>query len=670
MKGRCLMTNQLLSVVQSRAAQATGMTTEELHKLVNADKSVLHDPFLYTDMETLIDQLHTYAMHQQTNPSSLLVIDTDYDTDGIMSASVLSAALDVFNINYRIYIPSMANGYGLSPKAVDDIMKQYNNHGYSVDMILTADNGTNAVDGVNAAKDKGMHVLVTDHHLGGQDYADADVIVNPNRTLPDGNPDAYPFKGNAGAAVAWKTMMAYATKYEPQNLSLIEDLIVFAGIANVSDVMPIVDENHYMVKEAVGEIQRLIAMRERDDDAHNIYHEVKSTPFVHYNTVFHGLYDILTLLQKSKDDKRAERGKKPIALTENEELIGWYLSPMFNAPRRIHATSQEGMMAMMSPNPFQRRENIEAMIEMNTEKTELRNRVVDQLDWEDLAQHDGNVLFVNAQHGISGLVAGQITSVTNHASIVFAMATDSDDIIYDAHQFDDRFNKDDLIIAASARSTSAQPLDVIMARINEMRPDIIVGGGGHAQAAGYSIKYSKLEDFALLFNAVSKQVQDEVAAEYEKAVAAGEIQPVFQNVIRLTTLPGAKAVTPEYTEYSITSNRDTLKDDMESVYDYEETLRPFGKDFDAQTQFELVINVDEITKPVYDLNLNFWQGKTLKFSMYGVDVLTFDEDLARNIKQQIANKVADNPSKDLVVHAKLVMNEFRGMVTPQLQLTK
>lgn len=656
----------LLDLVRKRTSLATSLSDFELQDLINADESILHNPYLYDGMDKLVTKLHEFSTLQKEDPSQLLVIDTDYDTDGVMSAAVLSAALDVFNINYRVYIPSMADGYGLNPKAVSEMCEMFETNGHTISMILTADNGTNAIDGVAKANALGITVLVTDHHLGGSEYADAYVIVNPNKQMPDGSVEPYPFKGNAGATVAWKAMMAYASRYAPEQLSLINNLIVFAGIANVSDVMPIIDENHYMVKQSVKELRRLISIRKLysndpfGDD--NPYMDIANTPYIHYNTVFHGLYDMISLLQKSKDDKRYAANKKPIPLTDDEELIGWYLSPMINAPRRIHATSREAMLALMATRIQQRQDNINSMISMNEEKSKMRNDVTDQLNWDEMYNKYGNVEFVNAQHGIAGLIAGQITSKTGRASIVFALPTNLTEKVYSDNQFDERFDKDTLIIGASARSTNAQPLNIIMARINEMRPDIIAGGGGHAAAAGYSIYYKHLSVFRILFDNVAKQIEHELRAEYDKAVANGEIVPQEQNVIRLMFTDGT--TTHEHAVFNINdiNNISTFKQDLNDVYYFQQELKPFGKDFEAQTTFEMVIDPIEITKTEYNLNLDFW--KTLKFNIQGVDVLTFNVELADIIKERIRMK---NPAV-IVVTAKLVMNEFRGIVNPQLQI--
>lgn len=650
---------KLLQLVKERTKKALNMTDVQLDAIINEDKSSLHDPFLYDGMETLIDLLHEFKLKQDQDPSLLLIIDTDYDTDGVMSAAVLSAALDVFNINYRVYVPSMNDGYGLNVNAVNEMKELFENEDYTISMILTADNGTNAIEGVAHANALGIDVLVTDHHLGGNQYADAKVIVNPNKIMPNGDAEPYPFKGNAGAAVAWKTAQAYAQKYKPEAIDLIDDLIVFAGIANVADVMPIIDENHYMVRKSVEELKRLTRIRLMYGDSPSAYDDIKSTPYTHYNSVFYGLYDLIKLLQEFKDEKRLSAGKKSIPLPDDEELISWYLSPMINAPRRIHASSRESMLALLAPHVSTRMDNIKAMISMNELKSKLRNDVLDSLDYSELYPKSGNVLFVNAQHGISGLVAGQVAEKTKSATIVFALPTQLPQRVYSYHEFDTRFDKDTLVIGASARSNPLQPLNIIVERIMKKNPDIVVGGGGHAAAAGYSIRYKYLEEFALEFDKVAAEVKAEMIAAQKAAVKTGEVTLVPENVVKLGFVDISETL--DYVGYNVT-NAPNLRDEMLEVLDFQQGLKPFGKDFNGQTTFVMDLNPLELTKPQYNLNLAFW--KTFKFNINGVDVITFNTDLGDLVKDRIATK----NDTIIPVTAELKINEYQGRITPQLIL--
>lgn len=645
----------LLTIATGRALASLNKSERDLKELLSHSKKRLHDPFLYDSMDQLVDELHAIKQEQQKDPSKLVVIDTDYDTDGIMSAAVLSAALAIFNINYRVYIPTMSQGYGLNKEAVTEMIELFTDKKTSIIAILTADNGTNAIEGVEEALKHGIKTLVTDHHLGGDVYANASVIVNPNK-----KGDEYPFKGNAGAAVAFKAMTAYANKYQPESTHLIDQLIVFAGIANVADVMPITDENHYMVREAVKEINRLIKISDITTDHDNPYQDVMSTEYTNYNAVFHGLYDIIRLTQKDKDQARIEKGKKPVPLPKDEELIGWYLSPMMNAPRRIHATSRESMLALLEPRHHIRHSNIKAMITMNKEKSRLRNDVLDALKPEDYDNEGGNVLFVNAEHGISGLIAGSLAQKTNRATIVFATPTRLEQKVYTARDFDQKTDWSTWTISASARSNPTQPLDVIVDRIKESHPGLIKGGGGHALAAGYSIAYKDLELFSQVFDQTALEVRKQILKEEALAIKNGTLKPRPLNCVKLTfkDLPE----TLEYVPYNVTTSS-RLDKEFSELLSFWSNLKPFGKDFEFETQFLLELNPMELSKAQFKFNPSFW--KTFKFEINGVEVLTFDINLSDLIK----SRMAENNPAVLTLKAQLKENTYRGVSKPQLVLS-
>ena len=645
-------------LVKERVLKSMHWSEDDLTNLSHQDRSCLHDPFLYDGMDDLVDRLHSFKLYQAEHPEALIIIDSDYDTDGVNSSVVLSAALDVFNINYRIYIPSMADGYGLSPKAVQDMLAEFGQD--RVHTILTADNGTNAVDGVEEAKKYGIQVLVTDHHLADGDghYADAEVIVNPNKRMKDGSTEPYPFKGNAGATVAWKAMMAYAQKYQPQEEDLIFDLIVFAGIANVADVMPITDENHYMVKKSVEEFERLRSIRDMFGQLENVYTYIKETVYPHYNAAFHGLYDVINLLQQSKDEPRIAAGKKPIPLKMDEELISWYLSPMINAPRRVHDTSKEAMYAFLHLSPEVRYENIQAMIQMNTEKSVLRDRVLKDVTEKDYGANS-NVLFVNARHGISGLIAGNILEKTGNATIIFSAQTDSEKNVYEGSEFEDRLD----IIGASARSTELQPLHTIVSIIKERHPDIVKGGGGHAAAAGYSIAYKHYRRFKELFDQTALEVKNTLLSKIERAIEEGTYQEPFRNVITLLTHTGLED--SDETAYHNIWESQTFAEDVLGVIDFQKGLKPFGKGFEAQTHFKFTFVPAELQEDRYRFDGSFWGGKSFTLLLNGVKTLTWDTDLADKIKHLVAEKSQEPLTVDITIDE----NTYNGRTYPQFKIS-
>lgn len=650
----------LLDIVKTRTSQATGLSVAQLDRFPYENKNVLHDPFLYDQMGELVNALHDYKLEQEKDPKSLLIVDTDYDTDGIMAACVMSASLDVFGINYRVYSPNMVDGYGLSPAAIDKMKDQFEHDGYHIGLILTADNGTNAIDGVKYAQSMDIPVYVTDHHLTTYENAPAKIIVNPNKAMPDGSKEPYPFDGNAGGAVIWKVMLAYASKYDKSKYNLIYDLIVFAGIANVADVMPITNENHYIVKQAVQELR--ILWNIYDSHKEHPYKQIKDTKYPHYNAVFHGLFDLMKQMQDSYNARRLADGKKAYPLPRDEEFISWYLAPALNAPRRVVGSSSASMQALIALNPALRIYSAKQLISMNLAKTEMRNEILDAIKQGDIAQNDtlidqeyvtngdAHSLFVNAKHGISGLVAGQIANMSNTATIVFALPTNNANKIYndlDIHNLLMRFP--DLIIGASARSIASQPLNVIINRIRVEHPEIEIAGGGHALAAGYSIHLADFKQFCTLFKETAKIVEDEYNKEYEKAVWTGKIKPQTLNNICLSFTNDSS--TPDY-EYVNLNSIHNVQKQLLDVYNFEQTLKPFGHDFNAESQFYLKFNLQDLKH--MKLDRSFW--KTFKFNLAGVDCITFDIDKANQMMQDLDDGLNDQ----YIMKAKLNMNEFRG----------
>lgn len=635
---------KLHALVHQQTLKALGITSEELEVLRNPDPSHLHDPFLYKDMRELVGFLHRFKQEQIKNPNQLLVVMPDYDTDGIASAAVLTAALSAFEIEHRIYVPSMSEGYGLSARIVDKMKDQYEMDGLEVKMILTADNGIRAFEGVKRAKELGIIVLVTDHHLGAEDLPEALALVNPNRS-----DDLYPFKGNAGATVAWKTMLAYAMMYDKEKLDMIQRLIVFSGLANIADVMPILDENRYMVKSAVEIVNHMRAQSYSVDTVE--YDRIMNTPYPGYNVVFHGLYDLITLLQESKDTERALLNKSPVPLPDNEELFGWYISPLLNAPRRVHDTSLEGMIAFLSTDKDLRHQGIRALIALNKKRGELRDKVLDGMD-DSHTRETGTVMCANTRGGISGLIAGKLSNDTQLPSVVFSYNDENDTtIIYDTPP------KQANRISASARSNQMYPLDMILEAINAKHPGLVVGGG-HVAAAGFNIKASDYETFVKVFHEVVPTVYDDVAKNMTTKVV-----PTNDIAIDITTPNNIIVSTNDVINNELllqehSMDTSVFADGIKRTIAYQEQLRPFGHEFDGKTRFELVF--DDLIYTM-DWDPTFW--KTFKFKFHGIEVLTFNPEWADKVKRDL------DFGHTIRASAELKLNEFRGRVTPQIILS-
>lgn len=622
------------SILEQQVQRHLNVSTEEFEYLTHPAPQHLHDPFYYKNMRELVTYLRRLKQKQEKDENLLLVVRSDYDTDGILASVILTAALSVFEFRFRVYIPSMEDGYGLSAKDIDKIKAQNEPEGYKIGAILTADNGIASFSGISYAKQKGIDVLVTDHHPSGMKLPKGVIAVDP---WVEG--DQYPFKKNSGATVAWKTMLAYAEMFEKEKKPLIERLIVFAGISNIADVMPVRNENRYMVKAALGIVDSL--------KKQPTYKDMADTIYPGYNTAFHGLFDLISLLQQSKDAKRAEKKKRPVPLPKNEELFSWYLGPLLNAPRRVHDTCLEGMMAFLVSDMKTRQYAIRRLIELNEEKSELRDKVLKSLG----AGPKPMVLCVNTRKGISGLIAEKLAEESSLPSIVFSIDCPEDEtIIYENPPKGIR-------ISGSARSNPAIPLDRIMEKVNKRFPNMLTGGG-HATAAGFSVKSDDFQTFQNIVFGIAKEVYLEVQSEAEIILVPENSVTIYIEKDRL--IAETESIEgEELRKIKQELETKTFCSDMKTAITFLESLRPYGEGYLTEPTIKLVFDQSIYS---HGWDPSFW--KTFKCNLYGVEILTFDEKWANQVKTDLEE------GRTITAVGKLKLNEFRGTITPQIQIGK
>lgn len=191
-------------------------------------------PLLLNDMQKARNLLL-----QAVKENKRLVIYGDYDCDGVCACAILQDVLQKMGANVHCYIPDRhTEGYGLNVQAVEVFSAQY-------DVMITVDCGITSLQEVALAKERGMQVIVTDHHTVGDALPRADAVVSP--LLGD-----YPFPGLCGAGVAWKLALALdAEKAEP--------LMELAALATIADMVPLLQENRALVKlglEQMGKTER------------------------------------------------------------------------------------------------------------------------------------------------------------------------------------------------------------------------------------------------------------------------------------------------------------------------------------------------------------------------------------------------------------------------------
>lgn len=207
------------------------ITREEAEKFLNPDYTRdSHDPFLLKDMDRAVERILSAIEKQEK-----ILIYSDYDADGIPGAVVLYDFFKKIGFqNFENYIPHRHDeGYGLNNDAIEKFVSE------KVDLVITIDCGISDIVEVAAAQEKGIDVIVTDHHIVGEKIPNAYAVVNPKRE--DCN---YPDDGLAGAGVVFKLVQALLQK---GNFEIKEGwekwLLDMVGLATISDMVPLKKEN-------------------------------------------------------------------------------------------------------------------------------------------------------------------------------------------------------------------------------------------------------------------------------------------------------------------------------------------------------------------------------------------------------------------------------------------
>ena len=231
---------------------------EETEHFLRGTTDDLHDPRLLPDAEKAVS-----ILAEKVREGKRIRIIGDYDVDGICSSFILWYTLRCCGNEADCVLPDrVRDGYGINERIVREAAAD------GVDTVMTCDNGIAAAEPLGIAKSLGMTVIVTDHHevpfRAGEDGAreyilpPADAVVDPK--IPgsvSGTPE-YPFPDICGAVVAYKLCQLLAEELQPQAARsqpgpVIADLLPFAGLATVCDVMPLRDENRIIVREGLRE---------------------------------------------------------------------------------------------------------------------------------------------------------------------------------------------------------------------------------------------------------------------------------------------------------------------------------------------------------------------------------------------------------------------------------
>lgn len=388
-----------------------------------------------------------------TDSESLLIVG-DFDADGATSCALGVLALrDMGASKVEYLVPNRFEfGYGLTPEIVE-VAK-----GYHPDLIITVDNGISSIDGVAAAKAAGIGVVVTDHHLPGRELPDADAIVNPNQPGC-----GFPSKNLAGVGVIFYLMSAlrsalreagwFAAKGIPEpNMGNYLDLV---ALGTVADVVPLDSNNRILVHQG---LQRIRNGRARPG--------------------------ILALLDVA--------GRQRHRLVASD--LGFTVGPRLNAAGRLDDMSL-GIECLLCDNPDIAREMAVELDDLNRDRRSIEASMQQEAlaSLQNLVINDsadmpwGLCLYDGQWHqGVIGILASRIKERFHRPVIAFADANDEE-------------------IKGSARSIPGLHIRDALDAVASACPGLLSKFGGHAMAAGMSLKRSDFPRFQQAFDGVVRQ---------------------------------------------------------------------------------------------------------------------------------------------------------------------
>lgn len=387
------------------------------HDQLVALNNPAHEPLKDMDlMVNLLHQIHTEKKH--------LVIMPDFDMDGITSGVLGYAGFSELGFTTDLHTPDYHRGHGFHVADLDEICECFPD----VDAILTCDTGISSFEAITEAQARGIQVLITDHHLQTEGVSTAEVIIDPARA-----DETYAHPDICGAHVLYQVIMAYAEAHAPHKRALLRWLSVFAGIGTVSDVMPLLYENRALVIESVNRAQMLLPEIPRNgwgkvipnasiDVEHStgltwIMNQAESSTFV---SAFRGISVCLAEFAKA--------GKLRNYEDINAGFYGFYLSPAFNAIRRVDTPMIDAFIVFFGSIE----DSVKAMqsiIQTNDKRKVMVQQITEEMEHErtEGAQpYAPYIWLTTAPAGLCGLLANVFMKANGVPTLVINRAIDQD----------------------------------------------------------------------------------------------------------------------------------------------------------------------------------------------------------------------------------------------------
>jgi len=405
-----------------------------------------------------------------------MLIVADYDCDGAAACAVGMRALSAFGASVGYLVPNrFEHGYGLTPEIVALAAKS------QPDLLVTVDNGIASVEGVEAARELGIEVLITDHHLPGEELPRAACIVNPNQ--PGCH---FPSKSLAGVGVMFYVMLslraelrrrgAFSGKQEP----VLADLLDLVALGTVADVVPLDFNNRVLVTQG---LRRIRAGRMQE-----------------------GVRALL-----------AVAGREPMRAGSFD--LGFLLGPRLNAAGRLSDMGL-GIECLVTDDRGRALEIARQLDDLNRERraieAEMQAQAEELVAGVSVGESSSISLYDPAWHqGVVGILAGRLKDRYHRPTFAFAPSSSGQSS-----------NEGPAEIRGSGRSIAGLHLRDALDLLAKREPGLLLRFGGHAAAAGLTLRAADFERFARGFEAVARELLS--PAQLARSIETdGSLEPAY-----------------------------------------------------------------------------------------------------------------------------------------------
>ncbi len=393
-----------------------------------------------------------------------IIIIGDYDADGATATACGYLGLKKFGANVDFIVPNRFKfGYGLTSEIVDLAYKK------KPTLIVTVDNGIASIEGVERANSYGIEVLITDHHLPAEDLPAANYIVNPNQASCD-----FPSKNLCGVGVIFYVLLSLRTELRKLNRFLIEpepilsDLLDLVALGTIADLVKLDLNNRILVNFGIKKIRS-------------------------GNCNF-GIEALTNLSKKKlKDIKTSD--------------LSFSIAPKINAAGRLDDMAI-GIKCLIANNKNEAENYAKQLVVFNEQRKLVENKMKDEAfsTLSDFIVDDNYTITmydIKWHQGVIGIVASRLKEKYYRPTIIFA--------------------KDDSgLLKGSGRSISSFHLKDALDLVSKKNPDLIVTFGGHAMAAGLTIKLENFKKFCAEFEIIAKELLSpadlNLVIEFDKSI--------------------------------------------------------------------------------------------------------------------------------------------------------